>query len=79
MNTFHARLYGLDEKATCKAGQRACNKTVIGHSLKFGFSNGWVTVHPDGHSTVFDMLKMAEKHPICNGQEITEITLHEYL
>ena len=77
-NTFRARLYQLDTGNITKAGQKACNKTVILHSLRFGFCGGWATIHPKNHDTVFTMLNKAKNKDFVNS-EITEVYYHECL
>lgn len=72
--TFAASLYDFREGWE---GQKACDKTKLNESLRFGFKGGWNTIDCTG-LTIFQAL---EKSRHCFGglQDIEEIMPPVYL
>lgn len=78
-NSFNGRLYNLGKSPSI--AQKACNYTIEGKKLTFGFRAGHITINPKEDSTIFDMYQEAKNHHFVNGEEIKEVhtSISEYM
>lgn len=75
-NTFHSRLNGVgfkDLHKLTKECQKACKLTKLTGSYRFGFINGWTTIHCNNDKSIYEAYNEALQHEFCDNKTITEI------